>query len=101
MTNDFLSASSRVLADLLRVLITLDSIILQHPHLLPAWSQYKRMMEFVRADPARYGLDEFKVRHFEQLLVTLDQAILSGTIFLSCVEQVIRKLGGPIVCPNL
>lgn len=31
----------RSLSDLLRVLITLDSIILQNPHLLPCWAQYK------------------------------------------------------------
>lgn len=47
------------------------------------------MMEYVRAEPNRYGVaQESQVRQFEQLLVTLDQAVLSGTIFLSCIEQV-------------
>jgi WASH complex subunit 7 len=88
-----LGCGGRALSDLLRVLITLDSIIVQNPYLLPAWSHYKRMMEYVRAEPGRYGVDEKRVRDFEELLVTLDQAILSGTIFLGCIEQV-RALGG-------
>jgi len=46
------------------------------------------MMEGVRESPMDYGMDEGRVRQFERLLVTMDQAVLSGTIFLSCIEQV-------------
>ena len=43
-------------------------------------------MEFVRADPQRYEMTE-DTAEFEKLLVALDQIVLSGSIFMACIEQ--------------
>jgi WASH complex subunit 7 len=75
------------LGDLLTVMVTLDAIIMDNPAISDAWESYKRMMQFVRAEPSRYGIDEERVRQFERLLVSLDQSIMSGAILRSCVEQ--------------
>jgi len=75
------------LGSLLEVLITLDAIVLDNPAIGAAWDQYKRMMQFVRAEPSRYGIDEERVRQFERLLVSLDQNVMSGAILSACVEQ--------------
>ena len=48
------------LGELLQVLVTLDAIVAENPTIGSAWDQYKRMMQYVRAEPSRYGVDDDK-----------------------------------------
>jgi hypothetical protein len=41
------------LGELLEVLITLDAIVVDNPAIASAWDQYKRMMQYVRAEVSR------------------------------------------------
>ncbi|OQS00393.1 hypothetical protein THRCLA_05958, partial [Thraustotheca clavata] len=74
-------------ANLLEILITLDMIVLDNPNIVTSWDKYKRMMQYVRADPARYNVTLDKVKAFEQLLVNLDQTFMGAKCFQTCIEQ--------------
>ncbi|DAZ94688.1 TPA: hypothetical protein N0F65_000003 [Lagenidium giganteum] len=75
------------LASLLEVMITIDAIVIDNPNIVTSWDKYKRMMQFVRTDPARYNVTVEKVKQFERLLVSLDQTIMSAQVFQTCIEQ--------------
>ncbi|XP_071816027.1 WASH complex subunit 4-like [Apostichopus japonicus] len=75
------------LADLLRVLITLDEIINNQGTLKEHWTLYKRMLKSVHHNPGRFGIEENKLRPFERLLMGLQGQLLDGMIFHNCVEQ--------------
>jgi hypothetical protein len=45
------------LGELLEVLITLDAIVVDNPAIASAWDQYKRMMQYVRAEVSRRAND--------------------------------------------
>ena len=46
-------------------------------------SSYKRMVKYVRADPARYGLaDPAKLKNFETLLVSLEKRVFRCVLSL-------------------
>ena len=83
------------LAQLLAVLVTLDMAVLQNPHLAPAWSDYKRMMQFVRDKPEAYDAEARGVQRFERLLVHLDQSVLRGATFKACIELDFEELAPP------
>lgn len=75
------------LGDLLTVLISLDAIIQHNDTLLDAWVSYKSMIGYVRSDPASFGTTLEAMATFEQLLVSVDQRLMTGSIFQTCVEQ--------------
>lgn len=75
------------LASLLEVMITIDAIVIDNPNIITSWDKYKRMMQYVRADPGRYNITVDKVKQFERLLVSLDQTIMSAQVFQTCIEQ--------------
>lgn len=75
------------LASLLEVMITIDAIVIDNPNIIMSWDKYKRMMQYVRADPSRYNVTVDKVKQFERLLVSLDQTIMSAQVFQTCIEQ--------------
>ncbi|KAJ0410707.1 hypothetical protein ATCC90586_008292 [Pythium insidiosum] len=81
------------LGSLLEVMITIDAIVLDNPSIVTAWDKYKRMMQYVRADPARYNITVDKVKQFERLLVSLDQTIMSAQVFQTCIEQDFEVFG--------
>lgn len=83
------------LARLLAVLVTLDLAVRQNPHLAPAWSDYKRMMQFVRDKPDAYGANAREVHQFERLLVQLDASVLRGATFQACIELDFEALAPP------
>ncbi|RHY07791.1 hypothetical protein DYB25_009324 [Aphanomyces astaci] len=56
----------------LEILLTLDLIVMDNPNIVTSWDKYKRMMQYVRADPARYNVTADQVKAFERLLVNLD-----------------------------
>ena len=64
----------------LGILITLDALVMDNECIMNSWMAYKRMMQYVRADPTRYDLDESRVKQFERLLVALDQTVLAGAM---------------------
>ena len=80
------------LAQLLAILVTLDCAVVQNPHLAPAWTDYKRMMQFVRDKPEAYGADEASIQRFERLLVQLDQTVLRGGTFRAAIELDFEEL---------
>ena len=45
------------------------------------------MIAAVRADPAAYNTTDVKLATFERLMVTLNQTIMIGEVFKSCIEQ--------------
>lgn len=69
------------LGKLCRVLLTLDYIILDNTAIKTAWSQYKRMIKYVRADPDRYGIAQKRLRQFESFLVRIDKDVVQGKLF--------------------
>lgn len=81
------------LASLLEVMITIDLLVADNTHIAVAWDKYKRMMQYVRSDPARYDVTVDAVKQFERLLVSLDQTIMSGQVFQTCIEQDFEAFG--------
>ncbi|GLE08690.1 hypothetical protein PINS_up020053 [Pythium insidiosum] len=81
------------LGSLLEVMITIDAIVLDNPSIVTSWDKYKRMMQYVRADPTRYNITVDKVKQFERLLVSLDQTIMSAQVFQTCIEQDFEVFG--------
>ena len=74
------------LGHLIRVLMTLDMLVTENDCIVSAWLAYKKMMQVVRADPKRFEWEENKVKTFEKLLISLDQTVMAGAMFQSCVE---------------
>jgi WASH complex subunit 7 len=52
------------MAELLSVLVRVDSIIAHNPNIEEAWSKYKAMMQYVRAEPDRYNANPQMLRQF-------------------------------------
>jgi WASH complex subunit 7 len=80
------------LAQLLAILVRIDTVVVQNQNIIPAWSAYKRMMQFVRAEPETYDTNEAQVQKFERLLVHLDQSIMVGATFQGCIEMDFEEL---------
>ena len=69
-----------------RIAITLDAIINDNPQIEKGWAAYKKLIKYVRADPAKYEVATPNLRVLESLLLTLDKQILSSSIFQSLLE---------------
>lgn len=75
------------LAELAAIPLTLDTIIADNPNFQSFWHQFKRMIKYIRADPAKYGMeDQLKLRVFEQCLLQLDRLVLNGSMFSTMLE---------------
>ena len=89
---------------MLQLLITLDGVIAANEALHSAWSDYKRMMQYVRTKPEEFELNTSppaedadgaempraklsKLEKFERLLVHLDKTVMSSACFRGCIEQ--------------
>jgi len=75
------------LGDALRVLITLDTIIAGNRQLGVAWQKYKRLADIIRSDPGKFGHDSGAAGKFFELLSGLDQGLLQGKNFGTCIDQ--------------
>jgi WASH complex subunit 7 len=75
------------LGELSRVLLTLDSIIQNNEEISNSWNMYKRMIKYVRADPAKYSVDEQRLRTLESLMLNLDKYVISANMFTSMLDQ--------------
>jgi len=75
------------LAQLLIVLITLDQIIVNNEALTSAFARYMRMTKLIKAEPARYSVEEDKLWQTEKLLFSLKGQLLDGLIYQNCIEQ--------------
>ncbi|ETV68221.1 hypothetical protein H257_15798 [Aphanomyces astaci] len=71
----------------LEILLTLDLIVMDNPNIVTSWDKYKRMMQYVRADPARYNVTADQVKAFERLLVNLDGTFMGAKVFQTCIDQ--------------
>lgn len=90
--NTHLLSIARSLGHILTVFITLDAIIENNDILSEAWTAYKSMVAFARADAASFGTTNEGLARFEQLLVSLDQKIMLGDIFRNGIEQDFEEL---------
>ena len=80
-----------------RLAMTLDAIINDNQQIEKGWAAYKKMIRYVRQDPAKYEVQVSSLRLFESLLLTLDKQILSVSIFQSLLELdygVVEPAGG-------
>ena len=77
----------RCLAELLTVLITIDSIVQSNDALLECWGYYKSIVPMIRSNPSQFETDEESLMRFERLLVSVDQTIMIGEVFRGCIEQ--------------
>ncbi|KAH8077187.1 hypothetical protein JL720_10150 [Aureococcus anophagefferens] len=90
------------LADLLRLLATVDRAIQSNDALATAWVEYKRLMQRVRTDPDEWAgeLDgaadgaaaRARLAKFERLLADLERSVLHGACFKACVEMDFEEL---------
>jgi WASH complex subunit 7 len=87
-TDMHLKQSFLGIGNLLRVLITLDSIIEQHPKIKDDWNAYKRMIKNIHHNPVKFQVDVNKFYRYEKHLVELEGKLLDGYIFQNCVEQI-------------
>ena len=87
ITDMHLKQSFASVGNLLRVLITLDAIVEQHPRLKDDWNGYKRMIKNVHHNPVKYQVEINKFYRYEKHLVELEGKLLDGCIFQNCVEQ--------------
>lgn len=76
------------LGHLLRVLTTIDSIVMQQAHLKDDWNAYKRMIKNVHHNPTKFSIDTNKFYRYEKHLAELEGQLLDGNIYQNCVEQI-------------
>lgn len=82
-----LQSAFAALGNILRLLQIFDTIVDGNTPLTDAWGAYKLMIAFVRADQSTFDTNEAKISQFERLLVSLDDPLMSGNSFSSCIEQ--------------
>ncbi|RHY31429.1 hypothetical protein DYB32_003505 [Aphanomyces invadans] len=68
-------------AHVLEILITLDLIVLDNPNIVTSWDKYKRMMQYVRADPARLH-DKIEI-----CSANVMDLLNCAKVFQTCIEQ--------------
>eukprot|EP00300_Choanocystis_sp_HF-7_P018300 c20000_g1_i1.p1 GENE.c20000_g1_i1~~c20000_g1_i1.p1 ORF type:complete len:1160 (+),score=330.55 c20000_g1_i1:1-3480(+) len=76
------------LSNLLLMLACLDECIAKNTYLCETGLlAYRRMVRNMKAEPAKYGVTEEKLRTLEVRLQNLDEKLLSGGILKACLEQ--------------
>lgn len=75
------------MAQILRVLITLDEIIIQNKHWAELLTRYKRLIGRVMADPERYGTNKKQAGRINYLLQQIEGDLLEDNIFKSSVQR--------------
>jgi len=76
------------LGELCTICVTLDAIVLDNSNLHTHWTLFKRMIKYIRAQPAQYGMDDVaKMRIFENMLFQLDRLILSANMFNKLLDM--------------
>ena len=90
------------LADLLALLVLLDLAVANNDALANAWTDYKRLLQRVRADPTEWARGLFpdgddnasesqdcgkRLARFERLLADVDRLVLRASCFRACAEM--------------
>ncbi|GAB6032534.1 hypothetical protein CHUAL_011427 [Chamberlinius hualienensis] len=75
------------IGELLTVLVTLDEIVASQSMLKDHWELYKRLIKAVRPNPAKFAVSVNDLQPFEKLLNRMQDYLLEGRIFQSCMEQ--------------
>eukprot|EP01059_Diplonema_ambulator_P024279 TRINITY_DN4016_c0_g1_i1.p1 TRINITY_DN4016_c0_g1~~TRINITY_DN4016_c0_g1_i1.p1 ORF type:complete len:1189 (+),score=499.89 TRINITY_DN4016_c0_g1_i1:80-3646(+) len=75
------------MADLMRVLITLDQVVVQNDYFQQASTIYKRMMKNARNQPEKYDTEMAKAKKFGLLLDKLETDLLDDQIFERCLSE--------------
>lgn len=85
--NSHIISSYTKLAELLSVLIIIDTIIQQNHSLSSSWDSFKSMIAFARNDSESFGTNTDSISEYEALVISIEQKVMSQNIFLNCIEQ--------------
>eukprot|EP00742_Colponemidia_sp_Colp-10_P007056 GILJ01007574.1.p1 GENE.GILJ01007574.1~~GILJ01007574.1.p1 ORF type:complete len:1186 (+),score=205.74 GILJ01007574.1:74-3559(+) len=97
----YLTPAFESLANLLAVLISLDSVILENESLLSAWGCYKRTLKMAKGEPEKYKIEEAKLKELEKMVTRIDRTILSSSLFQNCISQEFEVPGVTETGPGL
>jgi WASH complex subunit 7 len=75
------------LGELLRCLITLDSIIASNSELEAQWAEYKRMLQSAALEPEIFGMNPKRIGKLLMAVMRLETELFGGAIFRECVMQ--------------
>jgi hypothetical protein len=78
LVNTSLVSVFQCVGDLLRVLLTIDSIVTSNKFLTDSWSRYKSMIAGARRDPGPVGFQEAGILDLEKLLLFVDVTLIRG-----------------------
>ena len=77
----------QALGELFAVLIYLDDVLQRASRLPPSLSSYRRIMQNMRADPARYGCTPTHLSALDSRLGEVEDALFRGLIFGRAIRQ--------------
>lgn len=75
------------IAELLQVLITLDTIIYSQTKLKNHWKSYKNMLKSISYESDKFGMKEDQILLLDNLLLQFENQLLDNTIFTNCVKK--------------
>lgn len=82
-----LNSAFDALGKMLGGLAMIDSVVEDNENLGNHWEIYKRMMQFAKNEPSKYGLNERQERQLRKCLLFLDKSILSGACLQACLQH--------------
>ncbi|OMJ84458.1 hypothetical protein SteCoe_14412 [Stentor coeruleus] len=82
-----LNSAFDALGKMLGGLAMIDSVVDDNQNLVNHWDLYKRMMQFAKNDPAKYGITDKLERQLRKCLLFLDKSILSGNCLQACLSH--------------
>ena len=80
-----LTSAFDALGKMLGGLAMIDAVVDDNENLANHWELYKRMMQFAKNAPDKYGLNEKQERQLRKCLLFLDKSILSGQCLQACL----------------
>ena len=75
------------LGKMLGGLAMIDAVVDDNENLANHWELYKRMMQFAKNGPEKYGINERQERQLRKCLLFLDKSILSGQCLQACLSH--------------
>nr|XP_002122062.1 WASH complex subunit 4 [Ciona intestinalis] len=84
------------LCNLLRVLVTIDQIILSNSMLTNHWTMYKMTIKSVHHNPSAYGVGQDQLKPLEKLVSHLEKKIINGQLTQFCFGQDFDDSGIPV-----
>lgn len=82
-----LNSAFDALGKMLGGLAMIDAVVDDNENLANHWELYKRMMQFARNTPEKYGIKEKQERQLRKCLLFLDKSIMSGQCLQACLSH--------------